>query len=198
MRNYRISLPDLPPEGRHMALNDQEIWIQSITEFGMDCRITEALHADLTIVPAGEGVLIRGQLTGGIVLPCDRCTEDALVHLNHGFEFFESLSEQPLTDSDDDSFSDASGLIVWEQGTPLLDMAALCWEEFVLALPVKPLCREDCKGLCSSCGTNLNRAPCTCSPDEGDPRLAALRSLRINTPAPRTPGQGEHHGCPAE
>jgi uncharacterized protein len=42
---------------------------------------------------------------------------------------------------------------------------------------MKPLCRDDCKGLCPQCGTNLNRETCTCSPKWEDPRLAALRGL---------------------
>ena len=46
-----------------------------------------------------------------------------------------------------------------------------------LALPMKPLCREDCRGLCRVCGANRNTAPCTCDPRPPDPRLAALRDL---------------------
>ena len=59
----------------------------------------------------------------------------------------------------------------------LLDLAAVCWEEFVLALPPTPLCQEGCKGLCARCGANLNAGPCGCPPEEGDPRLAVLRGL---------------------
>ena len=53
------------------------------------------------------------------------------------------------------------------------------WEEFSLALPVKPLCRPDCRGLCPECGKNLNEGACGCSRDSGDPRLAALRQLKV-------------------
>ena len=52
----------------------------------------------------------------------------------------------------------------------------LIWEDIVLSLPPKFLCRPDCKGLCPQCGANQNEAPCACQP-EGDPRLAALRQL---------------------
>ena len=53
----------------------------------------------------------------------------------------------------------------------------LMHEQFVLALPMKPLCSENCKGLCPSCGTNLNKASCECAPVWKDPRLAALEGL---------------------
>ena len=43
---------------------------------------------------------------------------------------------------------------------------------------MKPLCKDDCKGLCANCGTNLNKATCDCSPQWEDPRLAALKALK--------------------
>ncbi len=58
-----------------------------------------------------------------------------------------------------------------------LDLGELMHEQFVLALPMKPLCSDACKGLCPSCGTNLNKAACECKPAWTDPRLAALHGL---------------------
>ena len=51
-------------------------------------------------------------------------------------------------------------------------------EQFYLALPMKPLCGNDCKGLCPTCGTNWNKGTCDCSNQSEDPRLAALKALR--------------------
>ena len=70
--------------------------------------------------------------------------------------------------------------LVFEQNSPLLDLAAICWEELMLALPVTPLCRKDCKGLCAGCGVNLNEGMCACTEEEGDPRMAALRGLTLH------------------
>ncbi len=50
-------------------------------------------------------------------------------------------------------------------------------EQCYLTLPMKPLCRTDCQGLCSMCGTNLNAERCSCEPRWVDPRLAALQAL---------------------
>lgn len=60
-----------------------------------------------------------------------------------------------------------------------MNIGNLAFEEFLLALPVKALCSEDCKGLCPKCGHNLNTGQCACSRSEGDPRLAALRNLTL-------------------
>ena len=72
------------------------------------------------------------------------------------------------------------GRIVFERNAPMLDLAAICWEELMLALPVTPLCRKDCKGLCAGCGVNLNEGMCACTEEEGDPRMAALRGLTLH------------------
>ena len=58
-----------------------------------------------------------------------------------------------------------------------IDLDALVREQFQLALPMKPLCSEGCRGLCSKCGINLNRESCSCDTSWRDPRLAALQSL---------------------
>ena len=50
-------------------------------------------------------------------------------------------------------------------------------EQLYLALPMKPLCREDCRGLCAECGANLNLTTCGCARRWEDPRLAGLRAL---------------------
>jgi uncharacterized protein len=58
-----------------------------------------------------------------------------------------------------------------------IDLRQLMEEQFYLALPMKPLCREDCKGLCPNCGTNWNETKCNCEVRWEDPRLAGLKAL---------------------
>src|SRR6266571_4377901 len=59
----------------------------------------------------------------------------------------------------------------------LLDLKRVVETETTLALPMKPLCREECRGLCPVCGGNRNLVPCACAERAPDPRLAALRDL---------------------
>ena len=58
-----------------------------------------------------------------------------------------------------------------------IDLNELLREQFYLALPMKPLCLDDCRGLCAQCGTNLNTGSCDCAPVWEDPRLAPLKNL---------------------
>jgi len=59
-----------------------------------------------------------------------------------------------------------------------IDLNEVLREQFYLALPMKPLCREDCAGLCPQCGTNRNTGTCSCATEDVDPRLAPLRGLK--------------------
>ena len=58
-----------------------------------------------------------------------------------------------------------------------IDVGLLIREQVYLALPMKPICRDDCQGLCSGCGTNLNSSSCNCVREAVDPRLASLKTL---------------------
>ena len=59
-----------------------------------------------------------------------------------------------------------------------IDLGEMLREQFYLAVPMKPLCRDDCKGLCPQCGTNRNTGQCSCTQGWVDPRLAALQALK--------------------
>lgn len=96
---------------------------------------------------------------------CDRCLQE--------FERvktirYETMVATALEDEDNDE------ILFAEDG--LIDMDELARTTFILEMDLKTLCREDCKGLCSGCGVNLNQGSCTCQ-KEADPRLAVLAQL---------------------
>lgn len=190
MGMHIISLNDIPPQGISVTLDDPAIWDGPLNEFHVECRVTAPLRAELTLLPMPGGCLVRGTLTGAVVQPCDRCTEEAPTVIAHTIETFESLhsSEDQLSDDEEDESvdTDPSDHIRMEKGFPMLDLVSLCWEEFMLALPMRPLCTPKCQGLCAQCGANRNNGPCGCTLDQGDPRLAALRNLKIKTPASKS------------
>jgi uncharacterized protein len=59
-----------------------------------------------------------------------------------------------------------------------IDLGQLMREQLYLSLPMKPLCHEDCRGLCPQCGTNVNRGSCSCQHEWEEPRLAVLKTLK--------------------
>jgi len=110
-------------------------------------------------------VTLEGSAEIALGAVCDRCAApfeyQADVPLEHTLVL--SLNRE---DSDD---------LILLEGTRF-SPDTLVWEDIVLSMPPKLLCRPDCAGLCQRCGANLNEGPCECKP-EGDPRWEALQQL---------------------
>ena len=109
-------------------------------------------------------------------VPCSRCLEPMLVPVDTAFD----LRYQPHSTNtgDDEQEIEEDDLTTAFYQNDEIDLEQLMREQFYLALPMKPLCGDDCRGLCAMCGTNLNRGACECKRDWQDPRLDALRELR--------------------
>ena len=117
-----------------------------------------------------------GTLRSMLELPCSRCLEPFTSPVDAAFD----LRYQPhaLNTGEGEREIEEDDLETSYYRDEEIDLGDLVREQFYLALPMKPLCRDDCKGLCPQCGTNLNTGTCSCGPDWEDPRLAPLRALR--------------------
>lgn len=180
-----VNISELAQDGAEFLVTDQAIWQGPLTEFGLPCEIIEPIQAKVFLLPQPDGCLIRGELTGKVSLPCDRCAEPAEVALSHSFEDYEALPDPEDLDPHDLNQGaeelDESGLLFEQNGNLYLNLAELLWQEFSMALPIKPLCASGCKGICQVCGNNLNLGACNCAPQGLDPRLAILRNLKIQS-----------------
>jgi uncharacterized protein len=132
----------------------------------------ESLTVWVNIIPQKKGFYIQGKITGAVFLPCNRCLEQARVLIDNSFRLFEEF--EPV----DPEYVQKS-LLRFAEGRWELDLQHLFWEQFVLALPDKYLCSENCKGLCPHCGQNLNEKFCNCGQNAGDLRLAVLKQFKI-------------------
>ncbi len=127
----------------------------------------------LAVEKAGEMVLVRGRLAATVPLHCGRCLEPYTVTVSPVVDarFVPSpggRGEEHELGADDLETD------VYQHG--LLDLTALLETETSLGLPMKPLCREGCRGLCPVCGSNRNVTTCACETHAPDPRWAALRA----------------------
>lgn len=123
----------------------------------------------------GEDVVVVGDLAASVPLVCGRCLEEFRVDVRPRVDV--RYVPRPPLDDDVELGADDLDLDFYENDE--LNLASLVETETTLALPMKPLCRPDCRGLCPSCGANRNVATCTCPAPSGDPRLAVLKNLTI-------------------
>ena len=119
-----------------------------------------------------------GTVAAELELPCSRCLEPFRLPVSSSFDlrYLPLPAATASADSEREVTEDDLETSYYQDDQ--IDMNELLREQFYLVLPMKPLCRDECKGLCPSCGTNQNTETCACAPSWEDPRLAALRSLR--------------------
>ena len=145
-------------------------------------ELASGLDYDVALTNTGEGVLVTGIVRGEATTPCDRCLEPATVDIAGEISCYYLHTEPEVDDEDDEEY----GLISHE-GT--IDIAPAIQGAVVMDLPFIVLCREDCKGLCPTCGCNLNEETCDCAKraeNEVDPMnpFAALASLTLQDSDP--------------
>lgn len=146
-----------------------------------DFAVEGPLHLDATLARKGGGEYqVVGRLDGALQVPCSRCLEPFLLPLASRVDV-RLLPAAELEASDEHEVRD-DDLATEFYRDETLDIGALVREQCYLALPMKPLCRPDCRGLCPHCGANLNQTTCDCAQTWVDPRLAALKALVPDRP----------------
>ena len=141
-----------------------------------DYRIVAPVEVVMDVSKAGADAFeVKGRVTSRLELVCSRCIESYEIPVDASFD----LRYVPQSDNvgEDEREIEEDDLTTAFYKDGILDVADLLREQFELALPMKPLCKETCRGLCPQCGTILNRTECGCAPAWEDPRLAPLKSL---------------------
>ena len=121
-------------------------------------------------------VRLVGRVQTTLELDCSRCVEPFAVPIDAAFDvlFLPHTANAGLPERE--VSEDELGASFYENDT--IDLGLLVREQSYLALPMKPLCREDCRGLCPVCGVNWNQGSCTCKTEWVDPRLEPLKKLK--------------------
>jgi uncharacterized protein len=136
----------------------------------------EGVRAELAIQKAATEYFCQGRVQAGLVLECSRCLKPFHVELSEPTDFIVCSEEQA---AGREAFDDED--YVYFQGNDLkVDIVEPVRQALVLALPLKPLCVETCKGLCPRCGTDLNEKSCNCRMEVPDTRWDGLRNLFPN------------------
>jgi len=156
------------------ATRKQEFRV-SAAEVDSETGVVDDLSGSVKLLRTVEGVLVTGRLSTQVTLTCDRCLAefDQALRFDLEDEFRPSIdivsgASLPVGTEDQDNLIDDHHI---------LDLSEVVRQRILLNLPAHPVCRPDCKGLCPTCGQNLNEGACRCRAESSDPRWAALRDL---------------------
>jgi uncharacterized protein len=139
-------------------------------------RVAAPVELSMDVEKAGADVFqVTGRFSTRVELECSRCTEPFEVPVEAPFDLRYVPQVLNAGEGEREIAEEDLTTAYYREGN--LDIGELLREQFELALPMKPLCDEACRGLCPECGTNLNRAQCDCAPRWDDPRLAPLKGL---------------------
>lgn len=128
--------------------------------------VVEKQPVQLQITKSGERqLLLEAKVSFSLSMPCARCLEPVTVPISYRMSREADFREGSA--GEEEAYIDGY----------VLDVDALVRDELFVHMPVKVLCREDCKGICKRCGANLNHGDCGCDRTEPDPRMAVIRDI---------------------
>jgi DUF177 domain-containing protein len=143
-----------------------------------DYRVSTPVTLAFTVHKDKDRFRLVGSVATTLELRCSRCLEPFSLPVNATFDlrYLPGASAAPDAETEDGELGEDDTSATFYRNDEI-DLGELIREQFYLALPMKPLCRPDCNGLCPQCGTNLNTDTCRCETRWEDPRLAGLKAL---------------------
>jgi DUF177 domain-containing protein len=139
-------------------------------------RVAAPVSLGFDITKDKDQFHLVGTVKTTLELACSRCLEAFACPVDAEFDLRYRPRTENVGEGEREIEEDDLSTAFYENEA--IDLGQLMREQFYLAIPMKPLCQEGCRGLCPVCGTNLNRGMCACKRDWEDPRLAALKELR--------------------
>jgi uncharacterized protein len=169
-----IEIEDLKPEPLHV----RHVYpIREINFSHEDAALSAPVAADFVLTHKDRNLRVDGKLKTAIRFTCSRCAKEFSRSLAASFDL--SYLPQPQWNSENAEielrYEDMD--IAFYDGIAL-DVDLMILEQIELSMPMKFVCREDCKGLCYRCGADLNEGACVCGNEETDPRLSVLLDFR--------------------
>ncbi len=150
----KINIHHVPEEGRHIDGEDPAC-ILDIEDH--EWSFPEAIRYSLDATLLSDALLVTGRVWTCATVRCSRCLRE----FSQRLEVRQFLAHRPLTNDD------------------IVDLTPEIRESILLEIPQKPLCAEDCKGLCPVCGVDRNKQSCNCAQSTVDLRWAGLDKLKL-------------------
>lgn len=139
--------------------------MSALEMMGENIPFVEPVTVELKVNGSESSIIAEGIVSGRLGLQCVRCLEP----FDHSFNIpFREIYTRRATEDTDEEIQFSGDII---------DLSPEVLKAVILSLPMKAICREDCQGLCPSCGSNLNINQCECAGESIDPRFNMLQDL---------------------
>ena len=172
MNRILLELRDLPNGTSTRSLSED---IGSLDLHRDEYVFFSPVQIDLEINKSERDIAITGGVTVPVQAECARCLQLFADEVKAGLEvrYFRTPGDPP---TDRDSAGDALYHVRYDE--PRLDLTGEIRQALLVSLPIRALCDSDCRGLCPTCGADLNEGDCSCSHKQGHPAWSALEKLK--------------------
>jgi uncharacterized protein len=165
----KLDLRQISPEGAELKFSEIS---QDLELVQAGFEFPEPIEVELFAAKTGDEIIVQGKVSTLVEMECARCLDIFEMDINPKIQFvIQLLDIKESQHSDDDDF------IILPKTSGEYDISDRIREAILLELPLKPLCSDDCRGLCPMCGVNLNETECECTPDKTDERWDSLKQL---------------------
>jgi uncharacterized protein len=172
----KINISHIPEDGLKLQFDKNGEWFHSLLS-ASEKNVLSLQRVDVvcSVRKLKETVFVEGRLETTIATNCCRCLEPCNFTLESNFKYTLMPVQKQLKEEQELN-SDELELVFYEDD--VLDLDTLIFEQIMLQIPMKVLCKDTCKGLCPHCGKDLNMASCNCPSGIVDERLAVLQKFK--------------------
>jgi len=164
----RLKISDIPDNG---LTEELELPVEVRDGAGSDTA-----QVFIRVLRFGKKVLVEGTVRIAASLNCSRCLKAVSYPVETNFKEEYNPAVEPDREEEQELTDRELDLSYYSNDE--LDITELIREQVMLSIPMKPLCVEDCQGICFRCGKDLNEGACGCKTEEADPRLAPLSKFK--------------------
>ena len=175
----KIRIDDL--KDKTVVLSDEESLagyptLMALQDAG-ECLFLAPLRIHLTVVKEYDHIRVNGRVETSLRLNCARCLAEHQLEIKSPFTIFYMRAADIAQDEEVELAEDELISATYEGDE--IDFTAEIAAQIIMAIPFKPLCSEDCRGLCPICGADLNIGECACDRNESGFRFSVLKNLKI-------------------
>ena len=175
---HRVRIDEIPAGGSAHRLDEGTSLFRAVLVEVLESSADHRCQVDVELGQRSRRVHVDGLLSGTLVLSCARCAGAFPFEVERSVHAVLVL-DQPSVDEGEEEELERSELDESFLDGEHIDLLELAREQVLLSLPEKPLCRDECRGLCPRCGVDLNHESCSCESNTVDPRMAVLAKLMI-------------------
>ena len=179
VNTVKIRIDDL--KDKTVELSDEESLAGYPTLLALqdagECVFLAPLRIHLTVAREYDHIRVYGRVETSLRLACARCLVEHTLDIESPFTIF-YMRAADIVQDEEVELAEEELISATYQGDEI-DFTSEIAAQIIMAIPFKPLCRENCRGLCPTCGTDLNSAECACDRNEVGFKFKALKNLKI-------------------